>query len=192
MELMADYLANENFSTPAQWDAFVRGDEFKLAYILNLPCSGKPGAAKLTGAMVKRYFDRMSVKITFNETLKITDVAINPPGSSGVPLKDSRDLYHTLLAHQDCHQPGDIFANQWATLLPQWKAAAANIPNAMRLPRIVYSLYSSFSRKRRDEYRECQRCMLQADTHLYYQVTDDEDDGEDNNKPVSVVIHYSL
>jgi hypothetical protein len=141
------YLADENCLTAAKWDAFVKGDEFTLAFILQLPCSGKPGASKLTGAILKRYIDTMSVKIEFNDGDMTVNVSSGPPSTSQASLKGSRDFNQALQAILDLMEVAisrgtDGLLDAWEKAMYQWEMVTAIMgPTAPQLPWPLYTLF---------------------------------------------------
>jgi hypothetical protein len=184
------YLADENCLSAAEWVAFVNGDEFTLAFILQLPYSGKLGASKLTCAIFKRYIDTMSIKIEFNDHDMIVYLSSGLPSTSRASLKGSRDVNQALqvildLMELTISRGTDGLLNAWEKAINQWEVVTAIMgPTAPQLPRSMYALFhrvrlmehsSSSSRAWCHEYCECERCMNP------YQVTDDEAESMDED-----------
>lgn len=169
-ELVRKYVADEHCLTPAEWDAFVKGSKFKLAYMMYLPCSGKRAASLLTGAMFKRYLDNKLVKISINESTLDLEVKFARFNHEGIPLKDSREWFRAAQTVQSLlvasmRNGVDVPADDWEDALYEWKAATFWVDEPPHLPEAVsehmrtlafsYTCRSTWH----DENCDCARCI---------------------------------
>lgn len=141
------YLADENCLTAAEWDAFVKRDEFTLAFMLQLQCSSKLGASKLTGAILKRYIDARSVKIEFNDDDMTVNVSSGPPSTSQASLRGSRDVNRALQVILDSMEVAisrgtDGLLDAWEKAMDQWELVTAIM--GLTAPQLPWSMYTLF------------------------------------------------